>query len=201
MPTSEITKMEIAVFALYHLGGVDRKVHLERIAYKCYEVARGEFAWELDEFKEFPDLKAVYYALDEACKKRRGELIKRDDGTRGKGGKKFRITSSGVEWVKANEKRIAAALRLETDAARQKVEVVLKRIKGDTAFQKFRQDGAEALSVYDLADFLGASFETSGTALRAKFREMNARAELVDDTDITAFLRACESKFPNLLRP
>ena len=201
MPTEKITNMDIAVFALYSLGGVNRKVHLENIAQKCHEMAQGRFSWELPEFRSIPDKQAVFYALANAKKKQVGGLIE-SFGSRSTGGKKFQITLPGVRWIKNNEPRITQALKLKSSAAPlRQVRDALRTAKNESAFKKFRANGAECLSVYDLADFLGSSLETSPSRIREKFSEMKNRAEFAEDPEIATFLSACEKHFPDLLHP
>ena len=195
-----LNNLELAIFALYKLGGVKRKVHLEEIAHKCHELAPKRFGWELPQFRQFPDRIAVYYALDEACKKRRGELVDRV-GTRGKGGKRFHITLAGVKWIKENTERIDLLLgKKALVEPKREVRDFLRRVKGDPAFRRFRAEGESiALSTYDLIDFLGIPSETSPTAIRRKFDETKAQAELVEDDEIRDFLLVCESKLPQIL--
>lgn len=200
MPTEKITNMDIAVFALYSLGGVNRKVHLEDIAQKCYEIAPGRFSWELPQFRGAPDKLAAYYGLADARKKKAGELIK-SFGSRGTG-KKYQMALAGIQWMKNNEPRITQALKLKSSAAPlRQVRDALRTAKSESAFKKFRANGAECLSVYDLADFLGSSLETSPSRIREKFSEMKNRAEFAEDPEIATFLSACEKHFPDLLHP
>lgn len=201
MKNAGISNVDIAVFALYLLGGVGRKVHLEEIAVKCHEMAAGRFAFELQKYKHYPDKRTVFYALADARKEKSGVLVE-GFGSRAAGGEKFQITERGVKWMKQNEGRIAPELNVASSIApKQEVHRILRAVKGEAAFKKFRTGGVADLSVYDLTDFLGCSFETSPSAVRQKFAEMKAKADLVDDAEISAFLRACESeaRFANLL--
>lgn len=199
-PAGDLNHIEIALFALYELGGVKRKVHIEEIAYKCRELAPERFGWQLPQFREIPDKQAVYYALDEACKKRRGELAART-GTRANGGIRFLITMAGVKWIKENESRVSRRLgRKASVAPKREVRDFLRRVKGDQAFRRFRAEGESvALSTYDLIDFLRIPFETSPTMIQRKFDETKAQAELAEDEEIRDFLLVCESKLPQLL--
>lgn len=199
MKNAGISNVDIAVFALYLLGGVGRKVHLEEIAVKCHEMAAGRFAFELQKYKHYPDNRAVFYALADARKEEYGALVE-GFGSRAKGGEKFQITERGVKWVKANEDRIARALKIRSlTESKRTVERIRRTVKDDVVFRKYRSDGVERLSVYDFADFLGCSLETSHSAVRKKFADMKAKAALADDAEIFAFLRACEKQFAKLL--
>lgn len=192
---------DIAVFALYSLGGISRKVHLEEVAKECHRLAPDRFGWEMRQFKDFgPDKRAGYYALADAKKR---QLV-RSTGTRSNGGEKFEITSKGVKWIERNGQQIANALNSKRAInPKKQMREILKNIKNDQAFQRFIADGSvDKLSIYDLVDFLGSSYETSPTRIRKKFAEMKEKAELTEDPQIIAFIRAFESeaRFARLLR-
>lgn len=196
---NDISNMDIAMMALYILGGVKRGIHLEEIVVKCHEMAPGRFAFELRKYKQFPDKSAVIYALGDARKEKAGVLVK-NSGSRGTGGGKFQLTENGVRWVKRNEDRVNRGLKIPSSVApKQEVRRILRSVKSEIAFKRFLRDEMAKLSLYDLVDFLGCSFETSPSAVRMKFSEMKAKAELVDDADIFDFLRACEKRFPKFL--
>lgn len=194
-----ITNVDIAVMALYWLGGVERKVHLEDIAIECHKLAEKRFAFELEKYKHFPDKRTVFYALADAHKEKAGVLVEAF-GTQSKGGGNFQITKSGVKWIKVNEDRIARELKIKSSVApKQEVKRILRIVKNETAFKKFHAGKMAELSVYELMDFLGCSFETSPSAVRAKFAEMEVKAELVEDVEIFNFLRGCKDRFAKLL--
>ena len=191
----QLSNVDIAVFALYQLGGVSRKVHLEEVAHECHRLAPKRFGWELPEFQAFPDKKAAYYALKDAEKPKLGALVERL-GTRDvvKGGQKFWLTEQGAKWVKRNVDRVANGLKTKPSATPlQKAEETLRAVKGERAFVRFQAEGGVGgLSVYDLANFLGSMYETSPSAVRKKFADMKTKAELTDDAEISEFLLACE---------
>ena len=190
-----MSNVDIAVFALYQLGGVNRKVHLEEVACECHRLAPKRFGWELPKYKDFPDKKAAYYALKDAEKPKAGALVERI-GTRdkAKGGQKFWLTEQGVKWIKENGDRVASGLKTKpSNTPRQKAEEILRAVRGEKAFVHFQSEGGVgSLSVYDLANFLGSMYETSPSAVRKKFAEMKKKAELTDDAEISEFLLACE---------
>lgn len=192
----QLSNVDIAVFALYQLGGVNRKVHLEEIASECHRLAPKRFGWELPRFQAFPDKKAAYYALKDAEKPKLGALVERL-GTRekSKGGQKFWLTERGAKWIKEDGERVASELNAESAAPtqRQQAEETLRVVKDKKAFVHFRaKGGVDGLTVYDLANFLGNMYETSPSAVRKKFADMKTKAELTDDAEISEFLLACE---------
>ena len=200
---------DIAVFALYQLGGVGRKVHSEEVADECYRLAPKRFGWKLPKFKDYgPDKQTVFYAIDGARDyNKTGLCLLKSFGTKATGGAKCQLTTQGVKWMEGNGQRIAAALNAKSAVApKDQLRDIIRTVKNDQAFRRFVDDGGvDSLSVYDLVDFLGSSYETSPTLIRRKFAEMKEKAELTEEKEpqILEFLRACEreARFAHLLRP
>lgn len=191
---------DIAMFALCQLGGVSRKVHLEEVAHECHRLAPRRFGWEMPQFRVHgPDKRAGYYALADAKK---SGLVK-SAGARNVGGMKFQATSKGIQWLEKNGQRIADALNSKAAVSpKDQLRDIFRTIKNDQAFRRFVAEGVGGLSVYDLVDFLGSSYETSPTRIRRKFAEMKEKAELTEDAEVIEFMRACEGepRFAHLLR-
>ncbi len=40
----ELNNLEITLFALYKLGGVTQKIHIEKIAFECFKLAHERFS-------------------------------------------------------------------------------------------------------------------------------------------------------------
>lgn len=193
-----LSNMDIAVLALYQLGGVGHEIHLEEVACQCHRIAPERFGWELPKFSKFPDKKAVYYALKDAEKPKHGCLVGRIGSRAFKhAGQKFYITEQGAKWIKVNEPIVSEELHTESKVARtqafQHVRRNVDAVKDKPAFRRFRADGGvNGLTVYDLIDFLGISYETSPTAIRKQFSTLRTKAELTDDAEVSQFLLACE---------
>ena len=48
---NELSNIDIALFALYKLGGISKTIHTEHIAWEAYQLAKQRFSWRLPEFK------------------------------------------------------------------------------------------------------------------------------------------------------
>ncbi|MGR3914169.1 MAG: hypothetical protein OD918_06535 [Gammaproteobacteria bacterium] len=196
-------KEDIATYVLYQLGGANGVVHIEEIAKKCHELAQPQFSWQLEKYKDYPDIKIVYYALDFVSRDKGGKLA-RKISDRSKGGQRYQLTQAGAQWIKKNGGRLAAQLGVsggdQTNAARE-VQESLRSLKArDNAFKRYKKDGENIeLSIYELIDFLGCPLETSPTVVRKKFAEMQMKAESAEDAEIDGFLAVAESKFSRLL--
>ena len=192
-----IRKEDIATFSLYQLGGGKSSIHIEDIAHKCHELAKPQFSWLLPKYQEYPDIKAVYYALDAVSRGDSGKYVNKISD-RSKGGQRYQLTRSGVLWIKKNKDRLAHELKTDkVDAPRNEVQCFLRDKKKDSAFKRYKQN--KPLSIFEVVDFLGCSFETSPTAIREKFKNMEAQAELANDQEIVDFLAVARNKFTNIL--
>ncbi|MCI0356470.1 MAG: hypothetical protein L0099_15755, partial [Acidobacteria bacterium] len=55
--TEVLNNIDITVYALYFLGGIEKIVHTEDMANKCYELAPQSFAWT--KFPRYPEREKV----------------------------------------------------------------------------------------------------------------------------------------------
>ncbi|TKJ28275.1 MAG: hypothetical protein CEE40_11935, partial [Chloroflexi bacterium B3_Chlor] len=70
---SKLTNIDIAIYALYRLGGTERWVHTENVARECYILAPDRFSWEL--YPEYPAREPGRSALFDARKPKHGALV------------------------------------------------------------------------------------------------------------------------------
>ena len=101
----------IALFALYKLGGVSKKIHTEDIAWEAYNMAKEKFSWSLPRYRSmgFPDKTTVRYALETAKKQGfvKGRAGKNKGGSGSEG---WQLTAKGTDFVMKEEKKISLAL-------------------------------------------------------------------------------------------
>jgi hypothetical protein len=71
MTEPELSNIDVVLYALFKLGGDERKIHTEEIAYEAYSLAKERFGWRLSRFRDmgFPDKEPVRRALMDAAKK------------------------------------------------------------------------------------------------------------------------------------
>lgn len=200
-----LSNVDVAVYALFRLGGHERKLHTEEIAYEAYELAKERFGWKLPQFrrKDFPDKETVRFALEDAAKEKNGCLVEGRSGaeSKGKDTDGWRLTPAGASWVIKNKDRIEHALgqtRPQTrtvDAGRFRRQIVKQPL-----FHKFAAKGElVGESPYDLTDMLNTSPDASKGVILTKFTSLRSAAELVGDEEILRFLDACVRAFPGLL--
>ena len=201
----ELSNMDIALFALYKLGGISKKIHTEYIAWEAYQLAKERFSWRLPEFREkgFPDKTPVRFALEQGKKKEFGKLV-----TGRAGGdinrpelEGWRFTPQGAEWIKDNEGRILKLIGQKApDLPKLVAERFVKQLKNDTSFVSFQKNrNLDEVSSYMFTDMLACAPDASKEIIRQKFERIVSTANLVNDKEILQFLDACTNKFAQLL--
>jgi len=202
---NELSNMDIALFALYKLGGISKKMHTEYIAWEAYQLAKERFSWRLPEFREkgFPDKTPVRFALEQAKKKEFGKLVS------GRAGgdinrpelEGWRFTPQGVEWIKDNEGRILKLIGQKApDLPKLVAERFVKQLKNDTSFVSFQKNrNLDEVSSYMFTDMLACAPDASKEIIRQKYERILSTANLVNDKEILQFLDACAKKFAQML--
>lgn len=197
----ELSNIDIALFALYKLGGIKEKVHTEKIAWEAYNLAKERFSWRLPEFREkgFPDKSPVRFALEQAKKKENRRLITGRAGgdVGGKELEGWQFTPTGAIWIKENEARIVKELgQKKADLPKVQAERFTKKIKNDPLFKHFREKKTlDNVSRYLFTDMLVCAPDASIDIIEQKLNQIIANANLLGDKEIIYFLKTCEEKF------
>ncbi len=54
--TQELSNNDIVIYAIFKLGGIEKKIHTEDIAMECFKLSPEKFSWTQSKyFKKFPD--------------------------------------------------------------------------------------------------------------------------------------------------
>lgn len=177
----ELSNKDIVLFALYKLGGISKKVHVEEITWESYQLAKERFSWRLPQFRKqgFPDKTLINFTLADVKKKKNGRLVAGRAGGNVSGESEgWRFTREGVIWIKENEKRILAGLKQDEKAPDMP-----------------RRDASR----YMFTDMLVCAPDASKDIIKQKFEHLYSNAELINDTEILTFLKACKEKFSDLI--
>jgi len=202
----ELSKMDVALYALYKLGGVSKKIRTEEIAWEAYRLAKEKFSWCLPKFIKmgFPDKLTVLIALETAHKQKYGRLVLGRAG-RDAGGKLdgWIFTPQGVKWIRENEKRILDGLTREEKAPvipKRDAERFIKKLKTDPFF-KFYQEKKDLSNAtqYMFTDMLVCAPDASKDIIKQKFEQLYSNAELANDLEILDFLNVCKEKFKDTI--
>jgi len=195
----QISNIDVAVYALARLGGAGRNVYSEDVAALCYELAPSRFGWRLEKYRKrkWPDKYVVRFALEDAKKPENGALVEgvyavdlTKDG--------WRLTPGGVRWLQSARKRVETALRLGGSALpRRDAHHFKRQVRNQELFKRFVNTGTvDSANVYLFADLLTCSPDAPVEVVSAKFRRVQAMAELMRDRIVLTFLEACAHAFP-----
>jgi hypothetical protein len=205
MAQPALSNIDVVVYALFKLGGYERTIHTEEIAYEAYCLAKERFAWKLRRFRDmgFPDKERVRRGLADAAKEKYGHLVegRTDVHSKGKETDGWLLTPNGVRWIRRNEKRIESTLGTArpttpfVDTLRFK-----KRMREQPLFRRFLEsENLEGQNLYNFTDMLNISPDTPKEVIAMKFRTIRSNAELVGDQQIIRFLDTCAQAFSTVL--
>lgn len=183
--TKFITKADLAVLAVYLLGGDQRSVDTEDIAVKCNELAPGQFNWK--KYTDQINLKLVYTCLSDAKKPRCGQLLL------GSGRKGWRLSPQGLEWVTSHRKHLLNqhGIELNTNlASAGSIDTVRRereknRLKSSAAWKNWKN--GEQLSIDGAKKIFRIDEYATEEMLKNKIVRLRSLFE--EDKEIGPFIR------------
>lgn len=197
-----LSDKDIAVYALYILGGWQKRIHTEDIALKCYELAPSKFSWV--KYPEHPDIAPARFALEAAKKPENGALVKgeseRKRTAQSIGG--WMLTTNGVQWTKVNRPRIEQYLGKHTPVAdRLSSDRRLKELLKSVAYKRFKDYGEKAeISRADFAESLVCTVNTRGDVLDDRLDLLYSTAEEMRREEVKNYVNFCRKRFAVFLR-
>jgi hypothetical protein len=187
---------DIVIYALYALGGYQRRVHTEDIALKCYEIAPARFSWT--KYPQYPDIQPVRFAL-EKCKPLIVGSSERKLPTTITG---WRLTSDGIQWMKMNLNRIERQLGKKQPPTERLVDN--RRIKvliNSKAFNKYLAEGEKAeISHAEFAESLVCTVNTKPAILSERIEQLHSAADLLNQDKVKQYLNFYRKLFAKQLR-
>ena len=188
-PTAAITSIdELLAYAVGQVAGAGEECTFERLVYECFNLFPKHFS--MQRYPEWPDSVRINKTWLR-CRTDRGWIV----GSVQEG---FRLTERGR---RAAEK-VARSLGGESaslpepnggNRARERYEAMLRSIRRQPAFKAY-QSSPKAFSLNDaeLRVLLMGTLETPRRILRQNLRAYQNAATTYEDTEVTAFLSACE---------
>ena len=181
---------DIVIYALYVLGGYQRRVHTEDIALKCYEIAPARFSWT--KYPQYPDIQPVRFTL-EKCKplvdgsSERKPSAKRKSPTTITG---WLITNEGIQWIKINLNRIENQLISKQSPTKRLVDNRrIKTLINSKAFGKYLADGEKAeISQAEFAESLVCTVNTAPDIISERIEQLHAAADLLNQDKVIQYL-------------
>ncbi len=183
-PTEELTNWQMAVLALYALGGATSPLHGEDVAMKCYEMAPRRFGWE--KHRQYPHLERACAALRDAKKEKNGALV---SGTETKG---WLLTKEGLAWCEENAAVLGAGVLRSGMSSLPKAEVrVLRELEAHRLFAQWKR-GEREMSRYEVADALGYPADAPRDAVRVRLDALIGAAHIAKMGEMERFLEWLE---------
>jgi hypothetical protein len=198
----KLSDTDIVIYALYLLGGWQKRVHTEDIALKCYRLAPSKFSWI--KYPKYPDIAPARFALEAAKKEKSGKLVKgeseRKRTTKKIGG--WMLTSSGIQRIEANKERIERYLGKSIPTGdRLPADRKLKEFLKSIAFKKFTDFGDRAeISHAEFAESLVCTINTGTEVLNDRLEQLYSIAEKLKRKEIKNYVNFCRKKFALMLR-
>jgi len=190
----DISSKDITLYALYLLGGWQKRVHTEDITLKCFKLAPSLFSWV--KHPEYPDIQPVRFALEKSKDLVMGES-ERSQKKDSIGG--WMLKDSGVDWINANIDRIEASLgkhkptgnRLDSD---RKIKALLK----SEAYKKYliKKENAD-ISFPEFAESLVCTVNTQKEVIIDRIESLKSIAEKSNITKVSGYLKFCNKLFAN----
>jgi hypothetical protein len=181
---TEAKQFEVAVAAIYLLGGAERSIDTEDAAVKCHELAPKLFSWQ--KYKDQINLELVRVGLSDAKKPKNGALLS------GSGREGWRLTARGLDWISNEGSGVVKAVRAginshskagSVDAVRRQRE--LERLLQSEAWSEWSDSGK--VSLRTARAFFRSDENTSNKMLQIKVARLRAMFEY--DLKLTDFLK------------
>jgi len=198
---AELTNIDIALYALYNLGGGEQAIHTEDIALSCWHLVSERFSWK--KYPKYPEIDPARVALSDAAKAKYGKLtrlVMRKIAEKPQA--HWILTDAGVEYVRS---RYAELARLETvkiqpSSGHTEKDRFIVALKRHPTFKKFASTGTcEGIEPYEFTDLLKCSLDASPKALRERLETLKSRSAEAEDAALARFLRGCEERFRSML--
>ncbi len=189
-----LNNIDVAVYALYLLGGVEKMVHTEDIALKCYELAPRSFSWT--KHPQYPDTEPARIALMDARKSKNGSLVRGDNKR-----KLWMLTPPGVDWIKQHRVIIEAKLKSPLPPPkRQEMARKLHEILNHKSFKVFRAFGQAAqIAEADFVDSLRCTLNSSPADILDRLVQLHSIAAETQNKAVIEYLNFCRNRFAHLL--
>jgi len=191
MQEVSLNDKDIVIYALYILGGYQKRVHTEDVALKCYELAPTRFSWI--KYPQYPDIQPVRFTL-EKCKPLIVGSSERKPPTTVTG---WRLTNDGIQWIKTNINRIETQLGKKQPPTERLVDSRrIKTLMNSKAFNKYLAEGEKAeISHAEFAESLVCTVNTKPEIFSERIEQLHSTADLLNQDKVKQYLDLCRKHF------
>jgi len=175
-----LANWQIAVLALYTLGGATSRQNGEDVAVKCFEIAPRRFGWE--KYKEYPHLELARVALRDAKKEKYGVLV---SGSEAQG---WLLTADGRSWCEAHAGSFGVGESSRGWSALAEPEArALRQLRSHRIFNQWKR-GDWAVAFYEIADALGFPADAPRPAVARRMEELAGAADVAGLSEVKDFV-------------
>jgi len=201
MPPIELSNIDIALYALYKLGGDTAPIHTEDVALKCFELVPERFSWK--KYPQYPETDPARVALSDATKSEYGKLARRVlRKIAGRPQSHWVLTSAGLEYLRERFELLGRLEKGQIILGAEHTEDTrfIGQIKRHPAFKKFLVSGTcQEVEKYEFTDLLHCSLDASHQVIRDRLERLRARVEKAGAEEVKRFLALCEEHFADML--
>lgn len=174
---NRLANWQVAVLALYSLGGASARWRSEDVALKCYDLAPRRFGWG-----EHPQLEPARMALRDAKKPKHGALVAGDEA------KGWLLTEEGLAWCEGNAERLGAGKpRRGLTALGEPEARALRQLGAHRLFQQWKRD-EHTMAFYEVADALGFPADAPRAVVSRRIEELAGAAQVAGMDDLKGFV-------------
>jgi len=191
----EPSNIDIALFALYRLGGAERPVDTEDIAIECWRLVPQRFSWK--KYPQYPESDTTRVTLFDAAKPKYGKLVR---GRKNKTG--WMLTVNGIDYVKARIDLLGslASRGKEILSRHTELDRYFAQLEKQPAYKKFlKAKRCEIIQRHEFTQLLQCSLDASPNILRDRLEKLRSRARAAGREDFLEFFDACEQYFGSML--
>lgn len=200
-----LSNRDILTFVLAEIGGMEKAVHLEKIAVRAFELSPGAFRWSLDEFANRIDKDKVRVSLSDLEKPANGRLARAVGLTTPGIAKKtdlWELTPEGVNWIKMNKNRIESALRgPRIELKRSLAHSLFKQVTSSTLYKRFLKENTISNSTFEFTDLLECSPDANDYVIQRRFEYLKKQLSLLNDPELDGFIQECGRVHSDMLKP
>jgi len=172
------SNQSLFTWCLYLLGGAERRVDIEEIYVKCFEISPSRFSWRTR--RDLPDAKKLSKALVDAELKT-DFIVKFDVHTRG-------LSAAGLSWIDRNIAKLQQLYGggLVPPGKSNTHRKLAQNLRGHPVWKDFQSGDREA-SIFSLADALHCSPGSPNLVWKSRFEEILIASNVLDDSELEAF--------------
>ncbi len=178
MSLDRMTNPQVAVLALYSLGGATARQHQEDVAVKCYELAPRRFSWERH---DYPDIDRAGVALRDGKKTKNGALVTGDKRIG------WLLTPAGIDWARERAQLTGESKTDKTSVLSVADDRELRRLRRHRLFERW-QRGSSAVSMFQAADAVGLSADAPTHSIARRIAELEGAARAGGRQELEGFL-------------